>query len=537
MASILTAVLKASIGLLLNKGRDSAAEKLKEGDVTEQQFRNMIVREIDDIRSKLDGLSRKDLLTSISIFKEGIVFPYKVLDMKPSVEEGTATEQGTVTQGTWEGTSQLSLRSLETDVKVSHAMDMESLNAAGKRALADAKKRFDEARMKATEAFHNVALSTTDRILAMQYRVMSTILEMIDNPKEAIAYCKLCLEELHSMPAVNKSFKIETTGGFLSWFNKEEREQIIQSVRDVNRVVLRVTTVVDGILSRELEAWPCVNIEERKINPSTRRGENIFEFRVFPRSFGQEGGEDQKLKCPYSITTNSKGQFIVADNSAIKMFDCCGKFMLSLSSVFDGIGDVATDRDDNIYAMTFSSLIIVFDKEGRLDRFFGKRPIEYTGISVTVNGNQKVFVLMEHFQNGKASFRVAVHQVDGTIVKYFSVLQFAGREPTCITCGSENQVMVWSSGESITFFDEEGNRLSCLHLRVFPLPVRVMAFHLSTEHFVIPSLNHDRALNVEIRTKDDSVGIWNYSDRGRTHCCTLYHKRKNEKQRETPGTC
>lgn len=509
MASILTAVLKASIGLLLNKGRDSAAEKLKEGDVTEQQFRNMIVREIDDIRSKLDGLSRKDLLTSISIFKEGIVFLYKVLDMKSSGEEGTATEQGTVTQGTWEGTSQLSLRSLETDVKVSHAMDMESLNAAGKRALADAKKRFDEARMKATEAFHNVALSTTDRILAMQYRVMSTILEKIDNPKEAIAACKLCLEELHSMPAVNKSFKIETTGGFLSWFNKEEREQIIQSVRDVNRVVLRVTTVVDGILSRELEAWPCVNIEERKVNPSTRRGENIFESRVFPRSFGQEGGEDQKLKFPQSITTNSKGQFIVADNSAIKMFDCCGKFMLSLSSVFDGIRDVATDRDDNIYAMTFSSLIIVFDKEGKLDRFFGVRPIEYTGVSVTVNGNRKVFVLMEHFQNGKASFRVAVHQADETIVKYFSVLQFAGREPTCITCGSENRVMVWSRGESITFFDEEGNHLSCLHLRVFPLPVRVMAFHLSTEHFVIPSLNHDGVLNIEIRTKDDLEHVRN----------------------------
>lgn len=118
-------------------------------------------------------------------------------------------------------------------------------------------------------------------------------------------------------------------------------------------------------------------------------------------------------------------------------------------------------------------------------------------------------MLMEHFQNGKASFRVAVHQADETIVKYFSVLQFAGREPTCITCGSENRVMVWSRGESITFFDEEGNHLSCLHLRVFPLPVRVMAFHLSTEHFVIPSLNHDGVLNIEIRTKDDLEHVRN----------------------------
>jgi len=70
MASIIAAVLKATVGLLFNKSRDLAAPRLKEGDVTEQQFRNMIVREIDDIKSKLDGLARKDLLTSISIFKE-----------------------------------------------------------------------------------------------------------------------------------------------------------------------------------------------------------------------------------------------------------------------------------------------------------------------------------------------------------------------------------------------------------------------------------------------------------------------------------
>jgi len=56
MSSIVTAVFKATIGLLVNKGRDKAAERLKEGDVTEQKFRSVIVREIDDIKSKLDGL-------------------------------------------------------------------------------------------------------------------------------------------------------------------------------------------------------------------------------------------------------------------------------------------------------------------------------------------------------------------------------------------------------------------------------------------------------------------------------------------------
>ena len=53
-ASIVTTVFKATIGLLMNKARDKAAERLKEGDVTEQKFRSVIVREIDDIKSKLE---------------------------------------------------------------------------------------------------------------------------------------------------------------------------------------------------------------------------------------------------------------------------------------------------------------------------------------------------------------------------------------------------------------------------------------------------------------------------------------------------
>lgn len=329
MASIVTAALKATVGLILNKGRDLAADKLQEGDLTEQQFRNMIVREIDDIKSKLDGLARKDLLTSISLFKEGIVFLYKVLDEKFICKEGTATKQGSVTQGSREGTTQLSLQSFGTDVdKVSLLRGIDSLDDSGKRALADAKKRFDEARMKATEAFNNVALSTSDRIVAIQYRVMCTILEKIDNPKEAIAACKLCLEELHSMPAVSKSFKVETTGGFLSLFNKEERAEIVQSVCDVNRVVFRVAMVADGVLSRELDAWPCVKIGEREVNPLILRryGGGVYASRVLPWSFGQEGEEEHKLEFPQSIVTNSKGQFIVADISVIKVFDCSGKF-------------------------------------------------------------------------------------------------------------------------------------------------------------------------------------------------------------------
>ena len=91
MSSFIDAILKANVGLLVNKGRNVAAEKLKEGDVTNEQFRNLIVRELDDIKSKLDGIARTDLLASISFFKEGLVYLYKV---KLNQEDGKETQHG-----------------------------------------------------------------------------------------------------------------------------------------------------------------------------------------------------------------------------------------------------------------------------------------------------------------------------------------------------------------------------------------------------------------------------------------------------------
>ncbi|XP_078350158.1 uncharacterized protein LOC144634982 [Oculina patagonica] len=477
MASIVTAVLKATVGLLVNKSRDFAADKLKEGDVTEEQFRNMIVREIDDIKSKLDGLARKDLLTSISFFKEGIVFLYKVLDTKSSGGASTATEQSAVTQGAREKTTQHSLRTLAADVeKVSLAKGMETLDGSGKRALTDAKKRFDDARMKATEAFNNVALSTSDRILAMQYRVMSTILEKIDNPKEAIAACRLCLEELHSMPAVQKSFNVEETGGFLSLFNKNERKEIILSVSDINRVIVRVTEMADGILSKEFDAWPCVNSRGKDVNPLNQQGD--YHSRVLPWSFGQEEEEKHKLSHPQSITTNTQGQFIVAENDSIKVFDCEGNFvhcwnifdeLLELVGGSIRVKDAATDHRDNVYVLATSSLfsrILVFDKHGNKCHHFDLGGI-FEGELVAVNRNENVFVLGSEGLN--CTTVVKVYDLDGRVVNSFELEQ----NPWCfshIASANDGEIIIMETDHLMTeskvlVFDSQGN-----HLRDISMP-------------------------------------------------------------------
>ena len=68
----MSSVLNVIFGLLSNKFRDHTAGKLKEGDMTNEKCRQYIVRELDDIKTKLDGLARKDLLSSIRFLKEGV---------------------------------------------------------------------------------------------------------------------------------------------------------------------------------------------------------------------------------------------------------------------------------------------------------------------------------------------------------------------------------------------------------------------------------------------------------------------------------
>ena len=167
MSSIITAVFKATIGWLVDKGRDEAAKKLKDGDITDQRFRGIIVRKIDDMKSKLDGLSRKDLLASIGFFREGIELLYEVFEETRSRSEYDAdTAQAACAEA----------------VSLTEGMKHLKFTESATRKLANAKKRFERARERATDAFSNEALSPNDRILAMQFRVMATVLETIDHP-------------------------------------------------------------------------------------------------------------------------------------------------------------------------------------------------------------------------------------------------------------------------------------------------------------------------------------------------------------------
>ena len=406
MSSIVTTVFKATIGLLVNKARDKAAERLKEGDVTEQKFRSVIVREIDDIKSKLDGLSRTNLLASVSFFEEGIELLYEVFDKAKSRSEG--------------GELPVQAARAEAFALAEEMRNMEltsGLNDSATRALANAKERFKDARREATRAFKNESLTTSDRILAMEYRVMATILETIDNPADAIAPCRVCMKEINSLSAVQNSFNVELRKGIMARFNKGGRGKIISSVCHVNRVIFDVTQAV----GKEEPSFmsPRVETEEEKIDPlrderlvEVLRKQSMEHCFITPWSFGQVGVEEHRLRKPCGVAINSKGQFIITEsgNAKVKVFDRKGHFMDYFSLPVHNVVylkaiDLAVDLNDNFYVLVkfckrvipqFESAVFVSNNRGEVHNQF------------SVNGNTCTAMII----NSKCKVSYTLQQVN-----------------------------------------------------------------------------------------------------------------------------
>ena len=473
MSSLITVVFKATIGLVVNKGRDKLAEKLNKGDVTDQKFRGLIVREIDEIKSKLDGLARKDLKTSISHFKEGIELLYEVFESaRPSSEHKILTEQA----------ASVEAFPLSREMR---KLELTSMDETATRLLSAAKERFKEARREATKAFNNEALELPDRLLAMQYRLMATILETVDNPKDSLPVCKVCIEDLHDVSGVKECFKVELKKGFWARLGKEERRKIISTVCFFNRVVYDVTLMARFGNKGELsENWPCVNTGEELVNPlrnpkvdKVLKKQGMKHCCVTPWLLGQEGEEDHKLKDPCGIATNTKGQLLIADDGdkTVKVFDSNGKFDFRFNPQTDDadtkleIWDVATaGEDDRIYllirlwkpgAEKRESEVQVFNKTGDLQHKFPARRWGWDDrLTVTSGKKRGKILLLTHDV-------VDVYQEpSGEFVCSFGGGVFKNARDITATCDGRVMIVDWGD-DSLYIFDVEGHQLGKFNIK------------------------------------------------------------------------
>ena len=261
MSSIVTSILSSTVGLLWNKVRDTTAKHLKDSGITNAQIRQAVVRELNDINTKLDGLSRKDLLSSYSFLQEGIQLLNICLEkseQKAMVTEGNG-DRGETSRTPSGGESDILNEALE----LSQAMG--KLQIVSKE-FESAMERFKDARKRATDAFCNEALSIQDRILAAKLRVVSEILECLENPEIAITSCLLFLEKLHGLPAVREIFSVYLGGGFWSLLNKTERVENVKSVMMIDYVLYRFVSKFSSKYCSAL-SWPTIQLPDRTFNP------------------------------------------------------------------------------------------------------------------------------------------------------------------------------------------------------------------------------------------------------------------------------
>ena len=524
MSAIITSVFKFTIGLAATKARDVLAEKLKEGDVADQKFRDLIVSDIKDIKSKLDALSRKDLGAAVDYFETGLRFLNDAVygrhsdsAIRRAAQESERNEENRLDELTLP-----SATSPETTVVLASGVQnfqlTNSVDEEAKRALSDAKDRFKLAREKATDASNNEALSTFDQITAIRYRVMAAMLEsaadmavgtageLRSTLKRALPECKQCLEKLHSLPAVQKCFNVEFEKSQLNVrgrFGKDERREIISIVCQINRVIYDATQAAGRDV--QVWVWPYVDTGEEKVDPL--RDERISKVLrkikmehccVIPCSFGQEGEEEHKLKDPLGIATNHRGQFLIADNEdkTVKVFDSNGKFDFRFNPQTNdadtelSILDVATaGEDDMIYLLVdlkkpgaerWEKEVQVFNKTADLQHKFPVRRGDWGRL--TVSGKQRVKILL--LTGNMLTRHVDVYEPSGEFVCSFGrgVFKWA----TDITATCDGRVMIVDSkDDSLYIFDVEGHQLGKFNIKYERDVYDCIACHPASDHVVL----------------------------------------------------
>ena len=322
MSDVVGIVLKMTLGLFADKARNSLSDKLKDGGLDSQQLRNLIISKLQNLEKKLDGLARSNLLTSVSRIQEGLRLLGDLLD-KPNTptllfqddDDDKGEENSTRPSNTGQASSSESKSPLDMDSAVKLVEVIDELKRNSGEHFTSAIELFKEANTKATEAFHNEALSVEDRILAAKLRAQSRLLLSLENPSLASQSCRLYLEELHGLAPIVKDFRSYLERGVASVFNKEKRRELVLSVSAINVVVFKfLKSFTKGPVN--LYDWPTITSDDWTYNPLIPDKTVCVELKSaaieFPNLLVREeiGFNDRLSDSTTGFAVNSEGRLI-----------------------------------------------------------------------------------------------------------------------------------------------------------------------------------------------------------------------------------
>ncbi|CAB4031520.1 Deleted in malignant brain tumors 1 [Paramuricea clavata] len=299
-------------------------ERLKDGDVTDEEIRRWVIRKIDAIKSKLDGLARKDLLSSLCFLQEGINRLFRSLPARENTE-GLSAERVTLDIAT---PSTATGRDSTTNEAIALINDFTLFKICSNERFKSAIESFKLAREKATEAFCNEGLSVEDRIQASKIRILSRILESLDDPDASVGDCLQYLEQLHEIGAIPEMFSVLISGGIKAQFKQAKRLDNISSVQVMNQILFNFARNFMEVPTRTFD-WPTILHGKEIYHPILK------DFRLVDKL--EESGVEVKQAYPdltfdsriYRALSavNSEGQIVahMLEESTIKSFKASGE--------------------------------------------------------------------------------------------------------------------------------------------------------------------------------------------------------------------
>ena len=402
MTDIVSGVLKLTFGFLI--------QRLKDCNIADQNCRSLIATEINAIQTKLVGLARKDLLSSLCFLQEGVDGLYQSIQKsKPNKNAVPATYVRAPSKGTSGG-------KLSVNDAISLINAATSLKIHSEERFKSAIRSLQLSREKATVAFCDEDLSIEDRIIASQVRMVARISENLEDPDAGVSDCLQYLKQLHDIKAIREIVSVLVGGGVKSLFNQERRYSITSSVHLTNQLLFDFVRQFTNLRTGKLE-WPTVLLGVKKVYLPVFGDDHLFKnlqrsgVEVVTRHFDfrfDNGSPSSVVNSRNEIVAHTFGE-----NNAIKIFHPTrgGRPFCEVPESQGCVAVMDIDAEDNLYVVMESERfnITLFTFKLFKEKWNNKLLIFDNA------GNKKREFALPFLQNDSANIYMTITERDGKI--------------------------------------------------------------------------------------------------------------------------
>ena len=236
--------------------------------------------------------------------------------------------------------------------------------------------------------------------MAAKLRVVSKILECLEDTKAAAAGCMLFLEELHNLPGIGETFTAYFKGGIRSKFYKDSRLENVKSVLSLNFAILEFVVKFTGELPN-MKNWPRIHLSTRNktIHPLFLDNDVVKKIFCMEEFQSQIPGISTELLWEDFYCTNSKGQLLVLSpyTKDVEILNNSGQWTTfcqlrqateNCKGEYQSVMALAIDRHDSVYVIiSFEDptgekcvfVLFVFDSSGneKYERVVDLIPLSY----------------------------------------------------------------------------------------------------------------------------------------------------------------